>query len=232
MNTIDLVLIGIILLSIILSLFKGFIKEVLSLINWFAAFIIAKLFYVQLAGSGLLSSLPENVRIPVAIIIIFVASFFIGLIIMHYLANILRKTSGSVNFTDRVLGMLFGALRGVMIVCLLLAICKMAFSLGLFAFVQKMPLWAGSSLIPEFDKIVVWFFDKIDMQNIVNDMAAQLQSPFSADQAADGSAGGLAIDPSLLSSDQQEQMQSITDQHRELLQKNIDMIDQTVNDAK
>ena len=31
-----------------------------------------------------------------------------------------------------------------------------------------MPIWADSYLIPECDKIVVWFFDKIDFTGVVN----------------------------------------------------------------
>ena len=44
-NTLDWVIIGVILLSMTLSLFYGFVKECLSLIKWFASFTVAKLFY-------------------------------------------------------------------------------------------------------------------------------------------------------------------------------------------
>ena len=191
-NTLDWVIIGVILLSMTLSLFYGFVKECLSLIKWFASFTVAKLFYESLAKSDMMSSLPENV---------------LSTILIEVLIRIMRKTSGSINLTDRILGLFFGALRGVMVVCLGYAICKMAFTLGLFTFVQKMPIWADSYLIPECDKIVVWFFDKIDFTGVVNGITEQLSSP----------AGQSAADPSQLINPSDVQNQPLTEQEQEMI---------------
>ena len=217
-NTLDWVMVGIILLSMTLSLFYGFIKECLSLIKWFASFTLAKLFYENLAHSGMLSSLPENVRIPVAILSIFFVSIVAGTILIELIIRILRKTSGSINLTDRVLGLFFGALRGVMIVCLGLAICKMGFSLGLFNFVQKMPIWAESYLIPEFDKIVVWFFDKIDLNGMVNGLSDQLTSPLDPSASADPSAVN-AVDAQPLTEEEKALIQNVNETGAEKAEK-------------
>ena len=182
-----------------LSLFYGFVKECLSLIKWFASFTVAKFFYESLAKSDMMSSLPENVRIPVAILSLFFVTIVLSTILIEVLIRIMRKTSGSINLTDRILGL--------MVVCLGYAICKMAFTLGLFTFVQKMPIWADSYLIPECDKIVVWFFDKIDFTGVVNGITEQLSSP----------AGQSAADPSQLINPSDVQNQPLTEQEQEMI---------------
>ena len=49
MNWIDFAILGIILLSTLVSLIRGFVKEAISLSVWIAAFFIAKHFYPYLA---------------------------------------------------------------------------------------------------------------------------------------------------------------------------------------
>lgn len=55
--------------------------------------------------------------------------------------------------TDRVLGVCFGALRGVLIVAAIL------FFLDSFTGVSKSEDWSKSQLIPQFSFIIRWFFD-------------------------------------------------------------------------
>ena len=47
---IDYIIIGIIVFSVIVSLLRGFVREVMSLASWIVAFFIASNFYVYLAG--------------------------------------------------------------------------------------------------------------------------------------------------------------------------------------
>ena len=49
MNWIDYTILGVILLSTIISLIRGFVKEAISLAIWFSAFFIASQFYADLA---------------------------------------------------------------------------------------------------------------------------------------------------------------------------------------
>ncbi len=184
LSFVDWAIIAIVLLSSLFSIISGFIKECLSLINWFCAFAAAKFFYYELSQASFLEGLSENLRIPLSIVCLFLVSFIIGAIIIHMVIGILRKTDGTISVTDRLLGFCFGALRGVMIVCALLAVCNLLFSTGIFSFVRDMPFWSESLFIPELNKVVFWFFDKIDMSSLMESAVHNMVSPDVVDAAA------------------------------------------------
>ena len=58
-----------------------------------------------------------------------------------------------------MLGLVFGALRGVLIVCALL------FFLDAFTAAAGSEWWQASVLIPEFKIVVRWFFDYIEQSS-------------------------------------------------------------------
>lgn len=60
--------------------------------------------------------------------------------------------------TDRLLGMVFGILRGVLIVCVILALMQIGFKLHILSFVADSPFYRDSVFIPELQRIVDWFF--------------------------------------------------------------------------
>ncbi len=185
---VDWIIIAVVIISTLISIISGFIKECLSLINWFLAFAIAKFFYDDLAQSTLFASMQPDFRIPVAILVLFLGAFLLGTVVVYMVIRIMRKTDGSLSITDRILGMCFGALRGVMVVCACLAVCNILFSLGLFSFIQKMPFWNESAFIPEFNKVVFWFFDKINVPEVIGDVVNNLGS----------SSSNLHFEPNLL----------------------------------
>jgi membrane protein required for colicin V production len=166
----DWIIVGVVVVSTLLSIINGFIKECLSLINWFLAFAIAKFFYYDLSQSRLFDSVQPDFKIPLAILVLFIVTLLLGTVAVYVVIRILRKTDGTLSVTDRILGMCFGAMRGVMVVCACLAVCNILFNLGLFSFVQKMSFWEKSAFIPEFNKIVFWFFDKINVTGVLNDV--------------------------------------------------------------
>ena len=55
--------------------------------------------------------------------------------------------------TDRVLGLVFGALRGALVVS------AMLFFMDAFSSADETDWWKASQLIPEFNFVVVWFFE-------------------------------------------------------------------------
>ncbi|MFP4251111.1 MAG: CvpA family protein [Guyparkeria sp.] len=147
MTLVDWVLLAIVLISTAIALVRGFVKEVISLITWLAAFGIA------LAFSQTASVLvPEAVDIPSArVAIAFVALFVVVLIlggIINWAISKLVETTG-LSGTDRSVGMVFGLLRGVLIVAGLLL-------LGGFTALPKEQWWQASMLIPHFQVVSEW----------------------------------------------------------------------------
>lgn len=119
---IDWVIIALITVSTLISLKRGFIKEALSLITWVGAFIIARTFHPQM--QSLLEGTVETplVRLVAAFAILFFATLIVGAIINNLIGHLVRATGLSA--TDRVLGMGFGLLRGLVVVIVAIAFTR------------------------------------------------------------------------------------------------------------
>jgi membrane protein required for colicin V production len=135
----DYLLILVLLVSTVISLFRGFFKEALSLATWVIALWVAWRFGAQLA-EGLESWVSEPVlRLWIARGLVCVGVLLAGGLLGR-LIDILMLSTGLTG-TDRAIGMVFGFGRGVILIGLLVVILEM---MGF----SNSPWWQESKLLP------------------------------------------------------------------------------------
>lgn len=149
---IDYIIIAIIVFSILVSLLRGFVREVLSLASWIIAFFVASQFYPYLAAYLTQIESPY-LRNGTAIGLLFIATLIVGAIVNYIFGQLVDKTG--LSGTDRVLGACFGFLRGVLIVAALL------FFMDTFTSFSQTDWWKESKLVPHFGFVVEWFFQQL-----------------------------------------------------------------------
>ncbi|EKO3558883.1 CvpA family protein [Vibrio metschnikovii] len=152
MNWLDIVILSVIGLSALISLVRGFAKEALSLVIWFAAFYIASEYYAKLAVY--FSNIKDEMfRNGSAIAVLFIATLIVGAMVNYVISQLVDKTG--LSGTDRILGVVFGALRGVLIVAAAL------FFMDAFTASPNAEWWKGSQLVPEFSRLIAPFFEHL-----------------------------------------------------------------------
>lgn len=119
----DYLLLLVLLASVVISTMRGLVKEILSLVSWVVAFVIANAYGAALAPM-LPSMIPgEAVRLMVAFVALFLGvRILMGLLTLAVDAVI--KASG-LSLADRGLGGLFGLARGIVIVLFAVILCGM-----------------------------------------------------------------------------------------------------------
>ena len=150
MNWIDVAILAIISLSAVISLFRGFVREAISLAVWAAAFWVAITFSDKLIPmlSGLIDS--PAIQLTVAFVILFLLVLIAGAMINYLISQLVKKTG--LGGTDRMLGVIFGIGRGIIIVGILVL-------LGGLPPLYEEVWWQESTLIKHFQELAIWMRD-------------------------------------------------------------------------
>lgn len=123
MTIFDYLVLFILISSVVISTMRGLVKEILSLVGWVAAFVVANAFGAKLAPM-LPSVIPgETVKLIVA----FIALFLGVRVLMGLLALAIGAVveAAGLSLADRGLGGLFGLGRGIVIVLAGVILCGM-----------------------------------------------------------------------------------------------------------
>ena len=113
----------VLLLSLLLGAWRGLVYEVLSLVNWIAAFFLAQWLAADVAQHLPMSGAGEGVRYAAGFVVVFVLAVLIGGLV----AALAKKLLASVGLqpVDRTLGAAFGLVRGVLMVLAVTAVITM-----------------------------------------------------------------------------------------------------------
>ena len=113
MPILDLIFGGVMLVSLWLGAWRGLVYEVLSVLSWIAAFILAQWLAPEVAHKLPLGGVSEALRYVAAFALVFVLAAFAG----GMLAKLVKMLFAAVGLqpVDRVLGAAFGLVRGVVL---------------------------------------------------------------------------------------------------------------------
>ncbi len=113
LGTLDWILLAVLLLSMLIGLWRGLMVEMLSVLGWIAAFVVAQMFATPLG-----QWLPMDGAVPQLRYAAGFALAFIGTLIVSTLVGWLAKkmlASVGLSGLDRLLGAAFGLVRGAII---------------------------------------------------------------------------------------------------------------------
>ena len=139
MTIFDYLVLFVLIASVVISTLRGLVKEILSLLGWIVAFVVAKAY-----GAGLAPLLPEVIPGDTARLIVAFIALFLGVRILMGLLSLaigaLVEATG-LSLADRGLGGLFGLARGVVIVLAGVILCGMTD-------IPKQAFWQEALLSP------------------------------------------------------------------------------------
>jgi len=146
----DIAVAVVVLLSALIGVLRGFIRETLSLISWVLAFWIAFTF----SPKASVYFAPYLTTPALQVVAAFAALFLVALLIASLLSYLLYKLfkATGITGTDRALGALFGVARGVILV----ALCMLF--IGATALIKE-PWWQQSLSVVYFKPLITIFVD-------------------------------------------------------------------------
>jgi membrane protein required for colicin V production len=149
-NTFDLAVFGILALSALLSFFRGFLRELLSLATWVGAGLITLYYFPNVA-----EWMKEHVQSDlIASGFASLGTFVVALIGLSIFSSILlkyMKPAGEIGSLDNILGLAFGVARGLLLVAI------GYYLMTLFLKEKDYPEWIESSFSkPYVQEVAGW----------------------------------------------------------------------------
>ena len=145
MNEIDWVIAVVLLVSTILGVSRGVVREVFAILGWVLAIWLSTKYAPELADVIPLPSLSFFIRLALAALGIVVITLFTCGMASKLIGKLLR--AGGVSFEDRAIGSIFGFVRGVVIVCVCVFIAGMTSAV-------KSGYWRNSMLIVPAETVI------------------------------------------------------------------------------
>ena len=113
MAAIDWILVAVLAASMLLGAWRGLVYEVLSVIGWIAAFLLAQWFAPDVAEKLPMQNSGETLRYAAAFVLVFIVSVFVAGLISALMKKIISVVG--LRPVDRILGATFGLFRGLIL---------------------------------------------------------------------------------------------------------------------
>ncbi|HEX4971873.1 MAG TPA: CvpA family protein [Steroidobacteraceae bacterium] len=148
MNAADYLIVGVLFASMLLGALRGFVREAIGLLAWLGGLWLAWRYAPQLEPllGGMVGQPP--VSLWTARVLILLGVLVIGWLIAGLLGYFLRHSALSV-LVDRVLGLVFGTVRGAVVIAVFVM-------LGEFVELDRVDWWKRSHLLPYASEMAAW----------------------------------------------------------------------------
>ena len=166
LNWVDWTIIAILSASTLLSLWRGFAREALSLLGWVAAFVLSNLYAGKLAD--LMVNLIDNDsgRYMAAFALLFIGVLLVFNLLAVLVKQLIRLTG--LSLLDRLLGTVFGFTRGLIILLVILFIARQVLPPDSEEVLQQ------SRLMPHLDLLMQWLASMFGNMNISSAVESSL----------------------------------------------------------
>ena len=146
MSEVDLVILGIFALSALISFMRGFFREAMNLAMWIGAVVITLAYtdrFATLLPMERVAS--QQARDTISAVVLFAGILLVGNLVNWMMGRILaRKT---LSMADRIIGVVFGMVRGLIIVTLLVL------AVHLVPQLKQETWWKQSTLLPRIQPL-------------------------------------------------------------------------------
>ena len=147
-NTFDVILLSLLIVSSLIGLMRGFIREVLSLGSWVAGAWVTLNFFDD-CRRLLQNYIESDVIAGVAAVLLLFTASLIGFSLASRFISKVVQSIGLIGPVDRSLGFFFGLTRGAMLICVGYIV-----TLQMVPAQAKEPDWVtGSVLLPQVAKL-------------------------------------------------------------------------------
>ena len=119
MTVFDYVVLFVVAVSLIIGMWRGVVGEIIALVAWVLAFFAAR-WWGSLVAEGFTSIADPALRLVAGWVTIFVAVLVVMALLRLAVRSLLKALG--MTLTDRLLGIIFGAARGLVIVLVLVAV--------------------------------------------------------------------------------------------------------------
>jgi membrane protein required for colicin V production len=135
----DYLVLFVLIASVVISTMRGLVKEILSLVSWIVAFVVANAY-----GATLAPMLPDVIPGDMVRLMVAFVALFLGVRILMGILTLAVDAlvkAGGLSLADRGLGGLFGLARGLVIVLAAVILCGMTS-------IPQQPFWTDALLSP------------------------------------------------------------------------------------